>query len=79
MSQTRGDDGKLHSDDDVGQGWGALRLCWRGYKIAKSQDNVDDMKRYARRIRYHQLMLDIAIMDFPDLGVYGEVPEERPD
>jgi len=31
--------------------WGVLEKCWRGYKIAKAQDNIEEMKWYAEGIR----------------------------
>jgi hypothetical protein len=41
------------------EAWGGLRKCWTGYKIAKSEDDTEDMKYYARGIRKFQRELNI--------------------
>jgi hypothetical protein len=51
--------------------WGALRRAWVGYVIAKSQDDEERMRKYAIVIRKFERQLNIAISDFPDIGVYG--------
>jgi hypothetical protein len=51
--------------------WGALHRAWVGYVIAKSQDDLEKMKKYAIVIRKFQRRLNIAISDFLDIGVYG--------
>jgi hypothetical protein len=51
--------------------WGALHRAWVGYVIAKSQDDYEKMRKYAIVIRKFQRRLNIAISDFPDIGVYG--------
>lgn len=51
--------------------WGALRRAWVGYVIAKSQDDLEKMKKYAIVIRKFQRRLNITISDFLDIGVYG--------
>jgi hypothetical protein len=51
--------------------WGALHRAWVGYVIAKSQDDLDRMRKYAIVIRKFQRRLNIAISDFLDIGVYG--------
>ena len=51
--------------------WGALHRAWVGYTIAKSQDDLEKMKKYAIVIRKFQRRLNIAISDFPDIGIYG--------
>jgi hypothetical protein len=51
--------------------WGALHRAWVGYTIAKSQDDLEKMKKYAIVIRKFQRRLNIAISDFLDIGVYG--------
>jgi hypothetical protein len=51
--------------------WGALRRAWVGYVIAKSQDDYEKMRKYAIVIRKFQRRLNIAISDFPDIGIYG--------
>jgi hypothetical protein len=51
--------------------WGALHKSWVGYVIAKSQDDYEIMRKYAVVIQNFQRRLNIAISDFPDIGVYG--------
>ena len=51
--------------------WGALHKSWVGYVIAKSQDDYEKMRKYAIVIRKFQRRLNIAISDFPEIGVYG--------
>jgi hypothetical protein len=51
--------------------WGALQRAWVGYVIAKSQDDLEKMRRYAIVIRKFQRRLNIEISDFLDVGVYG--------
>jgi hypothetical protein len=51
--------------------WGALHRSWVGYVIAKSQDDLEKMRKYAIVIRKFQRRLNIAISDFPEIGVYG--------
>ncbi|MCL4355829.1 MAG: hypothetical protein JRM79_00335 [Nitrososphaerota archaeon] len=52
-----------------GQSWGALKKAWRGYKVAKVQNNAEDMKKYAERIRTLQGELGLVKAKFPDLGL----------
>ncbi|MDE1853433.1 MAG: hypothetical protein KGI38_06770 [Thaumarchaeota archaeon] len=52
-----------------GQSWGALKKAWRGYKVAKVQKNMEDMKKYAERIRTLQSELGLVQAKFPDLGL----------
>ncbi len=52
-----------------GQSWGALKKAWRGYKVAKVQKNVADMKKYAERIRTLQSELGLVQAKFPELGL----------
>lgn len=51
--------------------WGALHKAWVGYVIAKSQDDLEKMRKYAVVIRKFQRRLNIAISDFLDIGIYG--------
>ena len=51
--------------------WGALHSAWVGFVIAKSQDDYEKMRKYAIVIRKFQRRLNVAISDFPDIGVYG--------
>lgn len=52
-----------------GQTWGGLKKAWRGYKVAKVQNNRADMMKYAERIRTLQKELGLAQAKFPDLGL----------
>lgn len=51
--------------------WGGLHRAWVGFVVAKSQDDLEKMKKYAIVIRKFQRRLNIAISDFKDIGVYG--------
>ncbi len=53
----------------VGQSWGALRKAWKGYRIAKVQNDDTKMTEYATKIRKIQGELNIAIASFPNLGI----------
>jgi hypothetical protein len=46
-----------------------LKKAWRGYKVAKVQKNVADMKKYAERIRTLQSELGLVQAKFPELGL----------
>jgi hypothetical protein len=57
--------------------WGGLRKCWTGYKIAKSEDDTEDMKYYAKGIRKFQRELNISVSEFPQFRLLGrKMPEE---
>ncbi len=51
--------------------WGGLQRAWIGYVIAKSQDDYEKMRKYAIVIRKFERRLNIAINDFPEIGIYG--------
>jgi hypothetical protein len=53
----------------VGQSWGALRKAWKGYRIAKVQNDDTKMTEYANKIRKIQSELNIAVSSFPNLGI----------
>ena len=57
--------------------WGALDRAWVGYVIAKSQEDYEKMRKYAIVIRKFERRLNIAINDFPEIGIYGF--EDRED
>jgi hypothetical protein len=57
--------------------WGALDRAWVGYVIAKSQDDYEKMRKYVIVIRKFERRLNIAINDFPEIGIYGF--EDRED
>lgn len=52
-----------------GQSWGALRKAWKGYKIAKVQEDTEKMKEYAKKIRTVQGQLGLKISTFPPLDI----------
>jgi hypothetical protein len=51
--------------------WGALHRAWVGFTIAKSQGDEEKMRKYAIVIRKFERRLNIAINDFPEIGIYG--------
>jgi hypothetical protein len=53
----------------TGQTWGALKKAWRGYKIAKVQNNNIKMAEYTKKIRILQHNLGIKQAEFPELNV----------
>ena len=59
------------------QAWGALDKCWTGYKIAKAECDAKKLKYYAEGIRKFQRELEISVLDFPQLGLIGELTNEE--
>jgi hypothetical protein len=57
------------TDYNKGQIWGALRKAWKGYRIAKVQNDSARMREYATRIRTLQSQLGVPQTSFPELGV----------
>ena len=57
------------SNFSKGQSWGALRKAWKGYRIAKVQDDNSKMAEYATKIRKIQGELGIQVATFPNLGI----------
>jgi hypothetical protein len=53
----------------TGQSWGALRKAWKGYRIAKVQDDNAKMTEYATKIRKIQEELGVSRASFPNLGI----------
>jgi hypothetical protein len=53
----------------TGQSWGALRKAWKGYRIAKVQDDNAKMTEYATKIRKIQQELGISVASFPHLSI----------
>jgi hypothetical protein len=52
------------------QAWGALRKCWKGYRIAKSQGDINKMRYYAKGVqKFEELRIDLT--QFPQLGIYS--------
>ena len=66
---TRRDKVLLESDYYDNQGWGCLRKCWLGYKIAKSEGDEEKMVHYAKGIRRLQKDLGIDLTDFSHLAL----------
>jgi hypothetical protein len=52
-----------------GQTWGALKKAWKGYKIAKVQNDKARMTEYAKKIKTLQGELSIKQSSFPELGI----------
>jgi hypothetical protein len=58
--------------------WGALKKCWKGYKIAKSESDYKNMEYYANGIRKFERELNISVTDFPQFGLIGPMmPHEQ--
>jgi hypothetical protein len=53
----------------TGQTWGALKKAWKGYKIAKVQQDRARMTEYAKKIKTLQNELGIKQSSFPEVGV----------
>jgi hypothetical protein len=66
---TRRDKVLLESEYYDKQGWGCLRKCWLGYKIAKSEGDEEKMIYYAKGIQRLQCELGLAVEEFPQLGL----------
>ncbi len=57
--------------------WGGLRKCWKGFKIAKSDGDMNKMEYYAKGIRKFQRELETSVSEFPRFGLLGrKMPEE---
>jgi hypothetical protein len=74
---TRKDSRILESGFSDSQAWGALDKCWTGYKIAKSELDAKKMKYYAKGIRKFQRELEISVLDFPQLGLMGDLRNDE--
>ena len=59
--------------------WGALNKCWKGFKIAKSEFDMNNMFHYAKGIRRLQRELNKSVSEFPQFGLVGgfTAPEEE--
>jgi hypothetical protein len=55
----------------VGQAWGALRRCWKAFRIANNADDEIQQAKYARRIQSLERVLNIQVNDF-----YGILPQQ---
>lgn len=60
----------------INETWGALKRCWRGYRIAKKDGDGKLMKLYAKRVRKLEFELGIGIAEFPDIGLFGDAEED---
>ena len=74
-------DAPYHPGFTVNETWGALKQCWRAYRIAAkdkygTHKDDDEALKYAKRIRKLQFELGIGIAEFPDLGLFGTEPED---
>jgi hypothetical protein len=49
--------------------WGALHNAWKGYVIAKNNDEYDKMERYARIIQESQYDLGLEVSSFDNIGM----------
>lgn len=61
-------------DSDKGKTWGALRKAWKGYRIAKVQQDEKRMKEWALKIIELQKALDIPTATFPSLRLEQDQP-----
>ncbi|MFZ0897099.1 MAG: hypothetical protein WAZ77_21575, partial [Candidatus Nitrosopolaris sp.] len=50
---------------------------WTGYKIAKAECDAKKLKYYAKGIRKFQRELKKPVLDFPQLGLTGELTNEE--
>ena len=48
----------------LAESWNALRKCWKGFYISKSQDKSAGMSEYASRIRKLQQEMGIQVTKF---------------
>ncbi len=46
------------------QTWAALKKAWKGYKIAKAQNDTEKKEEYAKRIRTLQRELGLKETEF---------------
>lgn len=53
----------------IGSTWGALRKAWKGFRIAKTQNDEPRMREYATKIRTLQGELGVSVATFPQLGL----------
>jgi hypothetical protein len=51
--------------------WGGLRRAWVGLVIAKSQCDCEKMTKYAMAIQKFEILLNVEINEFPELGLYA--------
>ena len=61
-------------DCEYGRCIGGLKKAWRGYKIARGHDDLDNQQYYASIIQTIQRALGIKVSDFShiDVGLYDD-------
>jgi hypothetical protein len=59
----------LPSGFSIHQTTTALKKAWKGFRIAKGQDDEYRMKKYAIIIQKLERELGIAVNSFPDIGI----------
>ncbi|MFY9871991.1 MAG: hypothetical protein WAK17_19955 [Candidatus Nitrosopolaris sp.] len=52
---------------------GALNKCWKGFKIAKSEFDTNNMFHYAKGIRRLQRELKTSVSQFQRFGLIGRI------
>lgn len=50
--------------------WRVLKACWKGYKIAKAQNDIEKMRYYAEGIRKVKIELGLGEEVFPNLDMW---------
>lgn len=60
---------KSETSFTIGQSWGGLRKAWKGYRIAKVNDDKEKMREYATKIRNIQEQLGVTKASFPHIGI----------
>src|SRR5215204_3226952 len=63
-------DGPLH---------GGLDKAWVGYVVAQSQDDYENMKKYAIAIQKFERLLNLELNEFPQIGLYYSDAFENKD
>jgi len=61
----------LNSGYSLGEAYGNLRKCWKGYIIAKNDGDEEKMVHYAEGIQKFQCELGLDVEDFSHLGLCG--------
>ncbi len=46
-----------------------MRRSWKGYRIGKAKNNLEEMKKYAIQIQTLQKELNQKVSEFPGLGL----------
>ena len=64
MSHTERKSFRLLCRYTLAESWAGLRKAWLGFKISKSNDDMENMRYYARIIRKLQLEMGIRVTHF---------------